>query len=104
MALTIEGASQGYDRGGVEVLMQRIHSEVINEAKNSMQNNLSNLNTAIDDIWQGQSATNFKNNMALDVQSIKDALDATYEVLNTEIHQVANAMAQVDQELVKARS
>lgn len=103
MALTIEGATVGYDVAGVQKLLVDIKTQVIEEASKKMKSSLSTLNAAVDEVWAGHSADTFKKNMKTDVNSICNALDKTYDALYSEVNQIIKAMGQVDQNLVKKR-
>ena len=103
MALTIEGATVGYDTDGVMKLLQDIHDHVITEASDEMKNGVEELNTSVDEIWAGKSADQFKQNMLTDITTIRSALDATYDALRSEISQIVTAMSNVDEQLIEKR-
>ena len=103
MALTIEGATVGYDSAGVKQLSNDIKTEQIDEAITNLDKNFETLTTAVDDIWAGRAAENFKTNMKTDVEKLKAALNATHAVLDSELNQIVKAMGNVDQELVEKR-
>ena len=103
MPLTIEGATVGYDRSGIQQLINDVRANVIESAQEKMKSSLDTLNTSIDDIWVGHSADLFKQNMATDVEAIRNALQTTYEIFSSEVAQISQAMGQVDQALIEKR-
>lgn len=103
MALTIEGASIGFDESNVQTALNNINAKMITEASNKMDNSMSGLRDYVDSAWVGQSAETFKNNMEADKKVIQQALKDTYEALKTEIYQIMQEMADVDNALITKR-
>ena len=103
MALTIEGATVGYDNEGVNKLSQDIKAEQIDAAISHMKGNLETWTSTVDEVWRGHSADIFKQNVQTDVEKITSALEKTHEALDAELKQIVKAMGNVDQELVKSR-
>lgn len=101
MALDISRASVGYDSEGVKNLMNDIKASVIEETKEKLKNSETNLDNALDEIWQGHSEETFKSNMHEDVLVVCDALDTAYATLAAEIIRAGTAMGAADQELVQ---
>lgn len=60
MALTIQGATIGYDANEVQTALNNIHTQVIEEAQNQLRQQLTQLDASVDEIWVGQSAETFK--------------------------------------------
>ena len=104
MAFTIESATHGWNGDGVVALSDKIHTEVIGKAIQDLAFKFDTLTTAVDEIWKGNSAEQFKENMGTDVQKIINALKQTEEQLHTELMNTVDAMQQVDNNLVKPRS
>ena len=103
MALTIEGATVGYDSGEVQTAINNLHTKCIADTKNLMTKEMSTLRTAVDNAWVGQSAESFKNNLQADLTTISNALDETFNVLQSELFEIVNKMDEMDQNLVKER-
>jgi uncharacterized protein YukE len=103
MALTIENASVGYDENNLSKTLSNVHNNCVIEAKTELRNKLSELNSAVNDCWVGQSAETFKSNMQHDVEEICKGLDAAYEGLEAEFNKVIAGLSEVDQQLIDAR-
>lgn len=103
MALDIERATLGYDANNVQEALNSLNLKVIEGSKIKLRNSLLTLRAAVDVVWVGQSAEQFKKNMDYDVDTICKALDETRGVLETELHEIVNKMDEVDQNLVQGR-
>lgn len=103
MALDIERATLGYDANNVQEALNSLNLKVIEGSKIKLRNSLLTLRAAVDVVWVGQSAEQFKKNMDYDVDTICKALDETQGVLETELHEIVNKMDEVDQNLVQGR-
>lgn len=103
MALTIEGASHGYDENNMVTTLEHVHNNCVQEAKTALRNNLAQLNNSVNDCWVGQSAETFKQNMNHDVEEICKGLDAAYEGLEAEFKKVLAGLSEIDQELIEKR-
>lgn len=103
MALTIENASVGYDENNLSKTLSNVHNDCVIRAKSELRNNLSNLNSSVNDCWVGQSAENFKSNMQHDVDEICKGLEAAYEGLEAEFNKVIAGLAKVDEDLIVKR-
>lgn len=100
MALNIEGATVGFDQEGISTLMTDIQASVIQEAKDKLDAERENLNSALDEIWQGHSEEIFKQNMFNDIETLKRQYDIVYNALAAEISQLHKAMGDIDENLV----
>ena len=96
MALTIQGATIGFDANEVQTALNNIHTQVIEEAKGQLRQQLTQLYTSVDEVWVGQSAEIFKDNMQVDVDGVCQGLDAAYEVLKSEFSQITSDMINAD--------
>lgn len=103
MALDIERATLGYDANNVQEALNSLNLKVIEGSKIKLRNSLLTLRAAVDVVWVGQSAEQFKKNMDYDVDTICKALDETQGVLQTELNEIVNKMDEVDQNLVQGR-
>lgn len=103
MALGIEGASIGFDANNVQTALNNLNTKVIEETVDKMNGSMDNLRTQVSSVWVGQSAENFKANMEADKNKIIEALHSTYQILESEMYQIVEKMAEVDHELVKVR-
>lgn len=102
MALDISGASVGYDADGIESLLAKIKADVIDEASTEMKTRATDLKTALDNVWQGDSEEQFKENMDNDIRKVRFALQKAYESLASEVGQIGQRMGQVDEDLVES--
>lgn len=100
MALNIEGATVGFDQEGISTLMADIQASVIQEAKDKLDAERENLNSTLDEIWQGHSEEIFKQNMFNDIETLKRQYDIVYNALAAEISQLHKAMGDIDENLV----
>lgn len=103
MALNIEGATLGYDANNVEAAKRSLNENVIQDTITKMNQELATLRTAVDTVWVGQSAEQFKKNLEFDADYITKCLEETRDVLNTELNEIVNKMDEVDQNLVQGR-
>ena len=101
MALNIDGATVGFDQEGVSTLLNDIKANLIQEAKDKLKSSKSELDTSLDEIWQGKSEERFKSNMHDDIETVCDALDDAYTSLETEVARARDAMGSVDNTLVE---
>lgn len=102
MALDISGATVGYDADGIASLLAKIKADVIDEASTEMKARSTDLENALDQVWQGDSEEQFKENMQNDIRKVRRALDKAYESLASEIGQIGQRMGQVDENLVES--
>ena len=103
MALTIDGATTGYDTTGIGQLLQIIHADVIQKAADKLKTDKVNLDTALDAIWQGKSETQIKNNRQKNVEKICEGLEKAYKDLESEVTQTGQQMGKVDENLVEKK-
>ena len=103
MALTIEGATQGFDANNVQDYINDLNIAVVDAAKSSLDNQMDTLRTAVDTVWVGKSAENFKKNMETDVEAIKDALDEAKDALLSELYDIVDKLGEMDEGLVQLR-
>lgn len=103
MALNIEGATIGFDANNVQTALNNLNTKCIGDAIRKMNDSMSGLREYVDSAWVGASAEQFKNNMEADKDRISQALQDTYEVLESEMYQIVDEMASADDELVKGR-
>lgn len=102
--LNIEKATLGYDANNIQKLLNNINTHVINEAQSALRKNVSDLRKATDEVWVGQSAIIFKDNMDFDVNVVCQALDATFKVLQSQLFTIVSKMDEDDKELLGRRS
>lgn len=103
MALNIEQATLGYDANNVQAAFNSLNQEVIGNTIVLIQQGISGLREATDQIWVGQSAEQFKKNMDYDADFISKCLEDTRDVLRTELDEIVNKMDEVDQGLISGR-
>ncbi|MBR3236445.1 hypothetical protein IKF92_02075 [Candidatus Saccharibacteria bacterium] len=99
----IQQSTIGYDTQGVDDMLREIKTKVILEAAEEMKTSVNSLNEAIDSIWVGTSADQFKQNMQSDVTKISRKLEESYNVLESRIWGIVSSMSEADQNLIKSR-
>lgn len=104
MALNIEGATIGYDVNNVQQALNNLNVNCIEKTIEQMKSSYHDLETAVDDAWHGASANTFKQNIWTDIDTISKTLKSTYDILESELYQIMNVMAEADSELVQERS
>lgn len=103
MALTIQGATIGYNANEVQTAINNLNTKVVRETINTMNRKLSDLRRVVDSAWVGQSAEQFKKNMQADVSRISKGLEDAAEILQQELREIINKMDEMDQGLVQKR-
>ena len=105
MALTIEGATVGFDANGLQNLIeQEIKINLIENTTKHLKDNYDTLTEALREIWQGQSEQIFEKNIGVDLVRIVAAIQSAGEQLQTEVTNMGAEVVHADQELVKPRS
>ena len=94
----------GYDTQGVENMLREIKTKVIIEAAEEMKTSVNALTEAIDNIWVGASADQFKENIQNDVTKISNKLEESYNMLEKKIWDIVSSMVEADQNIIKNRS
>lgn len=103
MALTIQGATIGVDANGIQALINNLQTHVIDDTISKMNASQGALREKVDAAWVGQSAETFKNNMETDKNTLSTALKDSFEVLKSELFNIANTIGEEDQSLVQSR-
>lgn len=103
MALTIEGATIGFNQDNVATAINNLQVHVINDTITKMNESMASLREYVDNAWVGQSAEIFKENMEYDKNEVFDGLNDAYEQLKAEMYDIVNEMADVDNNLVTRR-
>ena len=103
MALTIQGATIGYNANEVQTAINNLNTKVVRETINTMNRKLSDLRRVVDSAWVGQSAEQFKKNMQADVSRISKGLEDAADILQQELREIINKMDEMDQGLVQKR-
>lgn len=104
MALTIEGATIGFDANEIQALLNDMNTKCIEATINKMSQGMSDLRTTVDSAWVGASAEQFKKNMETDRETISKALNDSFNVLKGELNNIVNKMSEMDENLIQARS
>lgn len=103
MALDISGATFGVDANGIQSFINELNTQCIQDTINKMNSGLSELRSAVDEAWVGKSADTFKSNMEADKDTITKALNDSFEVLKTELFDIAAKMSESDEGLITPR-
>lgn len=104
MALTIEGATIGFDQNNVATAINNLQVHVINDTITKMNESMISLREYVDNAWVGQSAEIFKENMEFDKNQVIDGLNDSFELLKAEMYDIVNEMADVDNNLISRRA
>lgn len=103
MALTMSGATYGFDNNGVQSLINALELNVVEATITAMTQGLSTLQTTVDAGWVGNSAETFKSNMLKDKETVSESLKEAKDTLKSELFDIANELDQADSELVQKR-
>lgn len=103
MALSIDGATIGYDQNQMITTLNNVHNNCINRTKTALRTNLAQLRDEVHACWVGKSAETFLSNQEHDIEIICSGLDAAYAGLEAEFKKVIAGLAQIDQDLIQAR-
>ena len=103
MALTIEGATIGFNQNNVADALNNLQTHVINDTITKMNESMASLREYVDNAWVGQSAETFKENMEYDKDEVIAGLNEAYEQLKAEMYDIVNTMAETDNALVTSR-
>ena len=86
--LGIENASIGYDEAGIAQVYEDIRANLIEETRNTLDQNVPVMSDNVDTYWRGASADAFKQKLADDTETVKAALKEIEEALKGEIEQM----------------
>lgn len=103
MALTIEGATIGFDKDNIKTALTNLKTSAIDETKSTMDSRTSEIETWVSDVWIGDSADQFLKNMETDKQNVKKGLDDAYEKLEQRLNKIATEMDDADESIVTER-
>ena len=101
--LNISGATFGVDSNELQTALNNLNVQVVQKTIETMRGKLSELQNTVDEIWVGQSATQFKNNIAADQNAVAEGLNDAYETLKGSFYAIAKKIADEDAKLVKGR-
>lgn len=96
---TIGEMSHGYNTSGVENYIAELKAIVLTEAAEEIKN-IDEIRTACEANWEGQARENFLNNVKLDAEHVAEQYNQLYNILQTEINNVQNAMSNFDYNLI----
>lgn len=103
MALTITGATVGYDKANTDSAIKSLHEEAVTKTIQGLESGYAELENAVDEVWVGTSAETFKQNIKTDIETIKKALEESYDTLKKEIYEIVNKMDEIDQSVISKR-
>ena len=98
---TIGELEHGYDTNGVDQYLQEIKAQALEEAKSAVLNT-NGLVSCCEQNWEGRARENYLNNLQKDAQHCAEQFDALYEILVSEVNSLNAAMANKDEELIRA--
>jgi hypothetical protein len=103
-SLDIDKATVGYKSQGVGDLLTDIRMNVVEDAATKLENGAERLMEAVNTIWVGNSADQYKTNLQNDVKKVCKALRDAYSSMEIEITNIGYKLSEVDNQLVKARN
>lgn len=99
MALTIDGATHGYDANNVQTLKNNINVKCVSETVAAINLGLTTLRTEVDNAWVGASAEKFKEKMEQDANEVSKAIQTAGEQCISFIDGTVGQMAEVDESI-----
>ena len=103
MALNIKNSTIGVDADGLKTALDKIHTDVIEEAENAMNEFDKKIETEIKDCWVGKGADIFVKNVQNDNKLIKGALKQLEDGLESELSQIIRKMIEAEEATVEGR-
>lgn len=102
MNFGIDQATVGYDKQGLQQVINNLNTNVFLASQNVIRASLPEVREAIDSCWQGQSAIAFKNRLDKDSQTMIDALSDLKDQCETQIWQIAKNIDNYDAALAES--
>ena len=96
MGLDIQTSHIGYDENNLQSLIEKIQTELINDAINKIMEGVTTLEGNMPDYWVGDSADAFREKLDNDSQKLKLAFEDIYKSLESEIKQMMANVANSD--------
>lgn len=97
--LNIEQASQGYSVVGIQDFLSHLNLDVIDALTQKINDSMSTLREATDEVWAGQSADAFKAKLERDSRVMIDTLNGIEDDVRGQFAQIAKNVDNYDQAL-----
>lgn len=97
--LNIEQASQGYSVVGIQDFLSHLNLDVIDALTQKINDSMSTLREATDEVWAGQSADAFKVKLERDSRVMIDTLNGIEDDVRGQFAQIAKNVDNYDQAL-----
>ncbi len=98
---TISELQYGFDSEGVDSYLKEIKSIVLTQAADALDST-SGIKSVCESNWEGKARDDFLSNLKKDKDHVKEQFEELYEILDGEINQVKNAMANKDKTLIES--
>lgn len=102
--LSFENATIGVNTDNVNSYLTKIRTDVIEEARKTLDSAQDELFTSFRDNWKGQAEVNFEENMKIATEKVKASLLAHYNALEAKIYAINNAWVQQDAGMVERKN
>lgn len=96
---TISDLQYGYDSQGVDTYLKEIKSIVLTQAADALDST-SGIKSVCESNWEGKARDDFLANLEKDKIHVKSQFHDLYTILEGEIEQIEQAMANKDQTLI----
>lgn len=100
--LNIEQASVGYDVVGIQDFLSHLNLDVIDALSQKINDSMSTLREATDEVWVGQSANAFKSKLERDSRVMIDTLNGIEDDVRGQFAQIAKNVDNYDQTLAES--
>lgn len=97
--LSIENATHGYDASNLSALKNKIRFECIDPAAQALIDGLTDLETAIDEIWVGDSAKRFKEKIKSDAEVVQGKILTIGNDVSSYLDEVMAKLKEVDESI-----
>ncbi len=97
--LNIEQASVGYDVQGIQEFLNNLNLNVIDALTQKINDSMSTLREATDEVWVGQAADAFKAKLERDSRTMIETLNGIEDDVRGQFAQIAKNVDNYDQAL-----
>jgi len=99
MALTLEGATFGYDAQGLAALKRHLKINCIGLAETTLKKGINEIEQKVDASWVGTSAKKYKNKFDTDVKTTITKLKDLGDKIEAELDTAGQGMINVDESI-----
>ena len=101
MALTIEGATVGYDVNGMQDLINEVNTGCVVPACASLRKDVGMVRSTIDSVWVGASAEAFKTKLSNDTEDMCRTLTEVGDQIREQLNNAGSNVEQYDSDLAE---